>query len=133
MRVLVGGVFDIIHPGHIFFLEKAAEQGDELVVVVATDETAEKFKQHKPIMGQPERLEIVGALEPVSRAVPGTSGDFLDIVETEKPGIIVLGYDQKFPNLENDLAKRGFETTVVRLGIKHGDYSTTRILERINE
>ncbi len=132
MRVLVGGVFDVIHPGHIFFLQKAAALGDELVVVVATDELAEKNKKRKPIFSQAERVALVQSLEMVDRAVPGLAKDFLYAVKHQSPDRIVLGHDQKFPGLEKKLKGEGIKAEVIRLKEKLEDYSTTKILKRIN-
>ena len=57
--VLAGGVFDIIHPGHIHTLNAAKELGDVLVVVVATDNTAVKMKKRQPLHSQDQRKELV--------------------------------------------------------------------------
>ena len=63
--VLAGGVFDIIHPGHIHTLNAAKLLGDVLVVVVATDNTAVKMKKRTPIHSQEQRQELVNSLEVV--------------------------------------------------------------------
>ena len=57
--VLAGGVFDIIHPGHISTLNAAKALGDVLVVVVATDNTAIKMKKRNPLHSQKKRQELV--------------------------------------------------------------------------
>ncbi len=61
--VLAGGVFDIIHPGHISTLNAAKALGDVLVVVVATDNTAVKMKKRRPIHSQEQRQELVNSLD----------------------------------------------------------------------
>ena len=61
--VLAGGVFDIIHPGHIHTLREAASLGDVLVVVIATDRTAVKMKRRRPLHSQEQRRDLVGALK----------------------------------------------------------------------
>ena len=60
--VLAGGVFDIIHPGHIYTLNEAKKLGDVLVVVVATDNTAVKMKKRRPLHSQEQRQELVNSL-----------------------------------------------------------------------
>ena len=60
--VLAGGVFDIIHPGHISTLNAAKALGDVLVVVVATDNTSVKMKKRRPIHSQEQRKELVNSL-----------------------------------------------------------------------
>ena len=57
--VLAGGVFDIIHPGHIHTLNAAKALGDILVVVIATDKTARKMKKSPPLHSQESRRELV--------------------------------------------------------------------------
>ncbi|MEM3661293.1 MAG: adenylyltransferase/cytidyltransferase family protein, partial [Candidatus Micrarchaeaceae archaeon] len=56
--MMATGVFDIINPGHIYFLKEAKKLGDELVVVVARDSTAKKLK-HRPLMNEDTRLRII--------------------------------------------------------------------------
>ena len=102
-RVMASGVFDIIHPGHISYLEQARSYGDELVVVIANDDTVRRSK-HEPITPEAMRARIVGALKPVDRAIVGGHGDMMDTVRYIRPDVIVLGYDQHFQ--EAELAKR---------------------------
>jgi len=92
--VLAGGVFDIIHPGHIHTLNSAKALGDVLVVVVATDTTAQKMKKRKPLHGQNQRKDLVSSLSMVDLCVIGQEGDIFKTVEIIKPEIIALGYDQ---------------------------------------
>jgi len=127
--VLAGGVFDIIHPGHIYFLGQAKRKGDFLVVVVATKK---RGKERKLINSQEKRAEIVASLKPVDMAVVGNSGNILDIVEELKPHLIVLGPDQKFSQtqLEQELKGRGLKTRIWRVPKKLAGYSTTAILKK---
>ena len=92
--VLAGGVFDIIHPGHIHTLNAAKALGDELVVAIATDKTAQKMKKRPPLHNQELRCELVTCLSMVDRAVIGHEDDIFETVKEIKPNIIVLGYDQ---------------------------------------
>ena len=92
--VLAGGVFDIIHPGHIHTLNSAKALGDVLVVVVATDTTAQKIKKRKPLHGQNQRKDLVSSLSMVDLCVIGQEGDIFKTVELIKPEFIALGYDQ---------------------------------------
>ena len=73
--VLAGGVFDIIHPGHISTLNAAKALGDVLVVVVATDNTAIKMKKRNPIHSQEQRQELVNSLEVVDLCLIGQEND----------------------------------------------------------
>ena len=92
--VLAGGVFDIIHPGHISTLNAAKVLGDVLVVVVATDNTAVKMKKRKPIHNQEQRQELVNSLGVVDLCLIGQENDIFKTVNLVKPQIIALGYDQ---------------------------------------
>ena len=92
--VLAGGVFDIIHPGHIHTLNAAKALGDVLVVVIATDKTALKMKKRPPLHNQELRRELVSCLTMVDMAIIGHEEDIFETVKEVKPNIIVLGYDQ---------------------------------------
>ena len=92
--VLAGGVFDIIHPGHIHTLNAAKALADVLVVAIATDKTAQKMKKRPPLHNQELRRELVSYLSMVDKAVIGHEDDIFETVKEIKPDIIVLGYDQ---------------------------------------
>ena len=92
--VLAGGVFDIIHPGHIHTLNAAKALGGVLVVAIATDKIAEKMKKRSPLHNQELRRELVSCLSMVDKAIVGHEDDIFQTVKEVKPNIIVLGYDQ---------------------------------------
>lgn len=133
IKVMASGVFDILHTGHIHYLTEAKALGDELVVVVATDNTVRKSK-HEPITPEKMRLEIVQALKPVDHAMLGKEDDMYSVVLEIKPDIIAIGYDQKFneKQLESEIAKRGLKVRVVRVGRYEDDLNgTRRIIKKI--
>lgn len=92
--VLSGGVFDIIHPGHIHTLNAAKELGDVLVVVVATDNTAVKMKKRNPLHTQEQRQELVNSLSIIDLCLIGQEEGMFETVNRVRPQIIALGYDQ---------------------------------------
>jgi glycerol-3-phosphate cytidylyltransferase/FAD synthetase len=92
--VLAGGVFDIIHPGHIHTLNAAKILGDVLVLVVATDNTAIKMKKRQPLHSKEQRQELVNSLSMVDLCLIGQEDDIFKTVNLVKPQIIALGYDQ---------------------------------------
>jgi glycerol-3-phosphate cytidylyltransferase/FAD synthetase len=92
--VLAGGVFDIIHPGHIYTLNAAKALGDVLIVVVATDNTSEKMKKRRPLHTQEQRQELVNSLSMVDLCLVGQEDDIFKTVNLVRPQIIALGYDQ---------------------------------------
>lgn len=136
VRVMATGVFDIIHLGHLHYLEESKKLGDELVVVVATDTTVRRRK-HEPVTPEKMRLELVASLKPVDRAVLGREGgDMFDIVRELKPDIITVGYDQPFNEmqLEDELARRGLKVKVVRMPhLDHDLDGTRKIIQKIIE
>ena len=92
--VLAGGVFDIIHPGHIYTLNAAKALGDVLVVVVATDNTTVRMKKRKPLHSQEQRQELVNSLKMVDLCLVGQEDDIFKTVNLVRPQVIALGYDQ---------------------------------------
>ncbi|MXY37739.1 MAG: adenylyltransferase/cytidyltransferase family protein [Cenarchaeum sp. SB0678_bin_8] len=91
--VLTGGVFDIIHPGHIHTLNAAKSLGNILVVVIATDNTATKMKREVR-HSQVQRQTLVESLQVVDVCVMGHQNDIFKTVRTIMPDVIALGYDQ---------------------------------------
>ncbi len=96
--VLASGVFDLLHLGHVRFLEEAKKSGGEkakLVVIVARDTTVEKTKGRKPIMSEDQRCALVKSLKVVDDVVLGYERFHIgEVIEKTKPDIIALGYDQ---------------------------------------
>ena len=115
--VLAGGVFDIIHPGHINTLNAAKKLGDTLVVVVATDKTALKMKKRKPLHSAELRQELVSSLSMVDLCIIGDEDDIFKTVDLVKPQIIALGYDQTHQEkyITEGCRKINLDVTVARL------------------
>ncbi len=131
------GTFDILHMGHIYFLKEAKKLGDELVVVVACDETVRQLK-HEPVTPEQMRLNLVKELQVVDKAVLGEEDNKFDVVEQIKPDIIALGYDQIHDekSLQHQLDERNLKARIVRLP-KYEETSdldgTRRIIAKIIE
>ena len=129
--VLAGGVFDIIHPGHIHTLNAAKALGDVLVVVVATDTTAIKMKKRKPLHTQEQRRELVDSLSVVDVCLVGNDQDIFETVKIVWPETIALGYDQvhqeKF--IMNGCIKIGLDAKVARLQSPIPDSSSSKITQ----
>lgn len=142
-RVMTFGTFDLVHIGHIKFLEEAKKLGgknSELIVVISRDTTAKRIKKQAPIFSEEERKNVIQALKPVDKAILGYKGaDMLRIVEENKPDIIVLGYDQRiepeeFQKLKQELKKRGIKAKLIRAPkYSTGLNSTTIIVKKILE
>ena len=133
VRVMATGVFDLLHPGHLYFLTEAKKLGDELVVVVARDQTARRLKR-EPYVPEHLRREMVEALKPVDRAVLGSTTDIYQTVVDVRPDIIALGFNQLWNEreVEEECRRRGVPLSVVRLGPRtHDELATRKIVERI--
>ncbi|WP_232703125.1 FAD synthase [Halobacterium wangiae] len=134
--VLAQGTFDVLHPGHVDYLEQAAARGDELHVIVARSENV----THKPspVLGDEQRRRMVAALDPVDEAHVGHPSDIFVPLEEIDPDVVVLGHDQHHD--EADLAAaldaHGLDCTVERADPADVDFegavlSTSTILRRI--
>jgi len=134
-RVVATGTFDILHPGHVYYLEESKKLGDELYVIVARDANV----KHKPspIIPEDQRLEMVAALKPVDHAMLGDKTDMFQPIREIQPDIITIGFNQRFreENLISQLAERKLPARVVRIG-QHadGDLCSSRlVVQRILE
>ncbi|MCC6047461.1 MAG: cytidylyltransferase family protein [Desulfurococcaceae archaeon] len=134
-KVLAAGSFDLVHPGHIYFLSEAQRLG-LLYVVVARDTSIQQIKGRPPVLNEVDRLTLVSSLKPVYRALLGDSHDFLRPVVEVKPDVIVLGPDQPFDEeeLRRKLESRGLPgVEVIRLRYRLNNYSSTNIIKRVAE
>lgn len=133
--VLAGGVFDIIHPGHIHTLRAAKKLGDVLVVVVATDKTAKKMKKRTPLHSQDQRRDLVASLSIVDLCVIGQEQDIFQTVRYVNPQIIALGYDQvhqeKF--ITDGCKKLGLDVAIARLQSPVPEISSSKIEKEYGE
>ena len=132
--VMAFGSFDVLHPGHLYFLNQAKSKGDKLVVVIALDKTIEKVKGEKPKYNERQRLEHVKGMPMVDKAVLGYEKDPYEIIEEINPDIICLGYDQDSysENLKEKLAERGLNPKIIRLGpYKEGIYKSSKLKQHL--
>jgi len=120
--VLAAGVFDLLHLGHVKFLEEAKKAGgenSELIVIVARDSTVEKRKGKKPVVPEDQRRALVEALKVVDMALLGYEEfDMEKVIEKVKPDVIAVGYDQR--TIEEELRKlirvKGLDIEIVQIG-----------------
>jgi len=119
--VLASGTFDLIHLGHVKYLEEAKKAGGKnakLIVIVATDSTAEKRKRGKPVMPEEHRRALVESLRVVDKAILGyESFDMGKVIEEIKPDIIAVGHDQDDieVKVKEAVAKRKLNIKVVKI------------------
>jgi FAD synthetase len=139
--VLASGAFDLLHLGHVKFLEEAKKAGGknaELIVIIARDSTVEKNKGRKPIMSENQRRALVESLKVVDEAVLGFEKfDLGDVIERVKPDVIALGYDQADmeKGVKAYVKKHGLNTRVIRIGKFEEDKldSSSKIRQKIVE
>jgi len=132
--VMAFGSFDVLHPGHLYFLNQAKSKGDKLIVVIALDKTIEKVKGEKPKYNERQRLEHVKGMPMVDKAVLGYEKDPYEIIEEINPDIICLGYDQDSysENLKEKLAERGLNPKIIRLGpYKEDIYKSSKLKQHL--
>ena len=118
--VMAQGTFDLLHPGHIKYLEKSSSLGDELVVVIARDSRVEDRKNLA--FTEEERKEILQGLEAVDKAILGSEGDIYSTVKEVDPDIITIGYDQD--HSKNKVKKMAEDAVNGKVRVKRVDAST---------
>lgn len=129
---MVFGTFDILHPGHIYFLKQAKKYGDFLIVSLARKKFIKKFKGHLAHHTEQQRKKLLEAVKFVDRVVLGSKTDYVGHILKEKPQVIALGYDQRYftAHLKEKLSKRGLEVRIVRLmPYKAAIYKSSRLIK----
>jgi len=132
-RVVATGTFDLLHPGHLFYLEESKKFGDELWVIVARNTNV----RHKPtpIIPEENRVRMVAALKPVDHALLGDQTDMFRPIEQIRPDVITIGFNQHFEEerLRSQLAERGLNPQIIRIGkAPDGDLCSSRfVVQRI--
>jgi cytidyltransferase-like protein len=138
--VLAGGVYDVLHVGHLAALSEAKRLGDVLVVVVATDLTVETLKGRKPLFPQEDRRSLIEGLRPVDIAILGYEDvgfGFEQVLVEVKPDIVAFGYDQE--KLEGTVAeiiqRQNMKIKMVRLSRFEGEryVSSSSLRQRLSE
>lgn len=130
--VLTNGVFDLLHPGHVRYLQAARRLGDALVVAINSDRSARALAKgaDRPINRDVERAEIVAALASVDATVIFDEDTPLGIVAALQPDVLVKGADWAPGTIvgANLVEARG--GSVVRIDLAEG-YSTTNLIDKI--
>lgn len=93
--VITGGVFDVLHIGHLAALKEAKSLGDVLIAIVASDTTVKKMKGKNPVFPEYQRRILIEGLKPVDKALIGFEEiNLKQTIKELKPDIIAIGYDQ---------------------------------------
>ncbi|MCW3998382.1 MAG: FAD synthase [Candidatus Bathyarchaeota archaeon] len=139
--VLASGVFDLLHLGHVKFLEAAKKAGgkySKLIVIVARDRTIEKIKGRKPIIPENQRCALINSLKVVDEAILGYETlDIEEVIKKIKPELIVLGHDQKVmkKSVQDYVENNNVNIKVIKIR-KFGEDaldSSSKILQKIIE
>ena len=136
MKVMAVGVFDLLHAGHLHYLEQAKRLGDHLTVVVAHDDTV-RIRKHEPVTNHDLRRRMVEGLKPVDEAIVGNSPDvsIFEILPIVNPDVIALGYDQEHAedSIKQKLIQLGYQNIkVTRVeGLTDDLDGTRKIIARI--
>ena len=135
-RIMAVGVFDLLHAGHLHYLEQAKSLGTHLTVVIAHDDTV-RVRKHEPVTNHDLRRRMVEGLKPVNDAIIGNPPEvpIFDILPIVKPHIIALGYDQAHAeeSINRKLKQLGHDDIeVVRVeGLSEDLDGTRKIIARI--
>lgn len=131
--VFTNGCFDLLHVGHLHLLEQAKAMGDRLVVAINSDESIRALKgEHRPIIPEAERAELIAGLECVDAVVIFPEANATTLIELIQPDYYVKGGDyteQNLPEAEAVIAHEGF---VVILPYEKG-HSTSALIQRIRQ
>jgi len=139
--VLASGVFDLLHLGHVRYLEEAKKAGGEnaeLIVIVARDSTVEKRKGYRPVIPENQRRALVESLKVVDEAVLGYEEfDIGKVIEKIKPDVIAVGHDQDGMEkaVKDYIRDKGLKIKVMRIGKFSEDEldSSSKIRQKIIE
>jgi cytidyltransferase-like protein len=120
-KVLCGGCFNKIHPGHAYFLKQAKAFGDYLIVVLANDKNNKK----KYAVPAKKRMTAIKKLKLADKIVVGSPDNFINVVKKHKPSIVAIGYDQSLPlYVRKYLKKNNINTVRIK---KLGNYSSRKM------
>ncbi|MEM2780512.1 MAG: adenylyltransferase/cytidyltransferase family protein [Candidatus Bathyarchaeia archaeon] len=139
--VLASGTFDLLHLGHVRYLEEAKKAGGEnaeLIVIVARDSTVEKRKGYRPVIPENQRRALVESLKVVDEAILGYEEfDIGKVIEKIKPDIIAVGHDQDGMEkvVKDYIREKGLNIKVVRISKFSEDEldSSSKIKQKIIE
>ena len=129
--VFTNGCFDLLHLGHVDYLEKARALGDKLILGLNTDDSVSRFKgPQRPIQDQNSRAHVLAALQFIDMVVFFNEDTPLNLISTLMPNVLVKGSDYLAENIVGaDVVKKaGGEVKTIEFV---PGYSTSRIVEKI--
>ncbi len=129
--VMIFGTFDILHPGHKYFIKQAKKYGDYLITIVARDRTVKRLKGRLPINSEKQRLEAVKGLKLASKVALGNLTDKYRAIKKYRPDIICLGYDQHY--FVDQLKQLNFKIKIIRLKAYRPKKYKTSIIKKLKK
>lgn len=130
--VFTNGCFDLLHPGHIRYLEKARAEGDLLVVALNSDSSVQRIKgRGRPILSEDQRCEVLAALECVDYVTVFSEETPFEIIEELLPNVLAKGGDWPLDKIVGRETVERHGGKVVSISFEQG-FSTTNIIERIS-
>lgn len=116
-RVITFGTFDLLHPGHEYYLCQARTHGDFLITIVARDETVERLKHKKPSHTQEQRVQAIIDSGLCDQVFLGKPDHYYDRLIELQPDVVCLGYDQHHlvPGLEKFLQEQKLAIQIIRI------------------
>ena len=129
--VFTNGVFDLLHPGHVRYLQAARAEGDTMIIAINSDRSVSAIKgPTRPITPQNERAEVLGALACVDAVVVFDEDTPFDIISAVQPDVLVKGADWAEDKIVGRDVVEARGGRVVRMPIEHG-WSTTGIIKSL--
>lgn len=129
--VFTNGCFDLLHPGHVRYLEKARIQGDVLIVALNSDRSVRHIKgESRPILSEKERMEIMGALSCVDFVTVFEEETPENLIEELLPTVLVKGGDWPVDEILGRQVVEANQGRVVSVDFEE-EFSTSRIIQKV--
>ncbi len=129
--VFTNGCFDILHYGHVKYLEDAKKEGDLLIIAVNSDNSVKRLKGPKrPLCGLSDRMRVLAGLSSVDYIVPFKEDTPAEIIEYLKPDILIKGADYKRKDIAGAEIVKSYGGTVKRMDFLKG-FSVTSLINKI--
>lgn len=131
--VFTNGCFDILHYGHVMYLEKAKAKGDILIVAVNSDSSVQRLKgKNRPIVNENDRLKIIAGLSSVDYVIAFHQDTPFEAIKKLKPDILIKGSDWNKENIVGADFVKGYGGNVYTIKLAQ-NRSTTNIIKKIVE
>jgi rfaE bifunctional protein nucleotidyltransferase chain/domain len=130
--VFTNGVFDLLHPGHVDYLERAKALGQRLVVGVNSDASVRRLKPGRPLQDEQARMRVIAALQVVDAVALFAEDTPLELITRVRPEILVKGADYSVQTIVGAELVLSYGGQVLPLELLPG-HSTTEIIRRARE